>query len=69
MRCGGQDLRPAVTSPKEFTDLVRKHSYDGVLADYKLPNWNGMESVEVIRREGLDIPVILDRARSESSPQ
>lgn len=58
-----------MTSPKEFTDLVRKHSYDGVLADYKLPNWNGMESVEVIRREGLDIPVILDRARSESSPR
>jgi len=31
-----------VTSPKEFTDLVRKHSYDVVLADYKLPNWNGI---------------------------
>jgi DNA-binding response OmpR family regulator len=44
---------------EEFTDLVRKHAYDVVLADYKLPSWNGMESVEVIRREGLDIPVIL----------
>ena len=43
----------------EFTELVRKNFYDVILADYKLPNWNGMESVEVLRREGLDIPVIL----------
>jgi signal transduction histidine kinase len=44
---------------EEFTDLVRKNSYDVILADYKLPNWNGMESVEILRREQLDIPVIL----------
>ena len=39
--------------------MVRKNSYDVILADYKLPNWNGMESVEILRREGLDIPVIV----------
>lgn len=44
---------------EEFTNLVRKNSYDVILADYKLPDWNGMESVEILRREGLDIPVIL----------
>jgi signal transduction histidine kinase len=44
---------------QEFTELVRKNSYDVVLADYKLPGWNGMESVEILRREGLDVPVIL----------
>src|SRR5271166_2097309 len=44
---------------EEFTALVRKNSYDLILADYKLPNWNGMESVEVLRQEGLDVPVIL----------
>jgi signal transduction histidine kinase len=43
----------------EFTELVRSNSYNVVLADYKLPNWNGMESVEVLRQEGLDVPVIL----------
>jgi DNA-binding response OmpR family regulator len=43
----------------EFNDLVRKNSYDLILADYKLPDWNGMESVEILRGEGLDIPVIL----------
>jgi signal transduction histidine kinase len=44
---------------KEFGELVRKNSYDVVLADYKLPGWNGMESVEILRKEGLDVPVIL----------
>jgi DNA-binding response OmpR family regulator len=44
---------------EEFTQLVRKNSYDVILADYKLPGWNGMESVEILRREGLDVPVIL----------
>ena len=44
---------------EEFTDLVRKNSYDVILADYKLPGWNGMESVDILRREGLDVPVIL----------
>jgi len=44
---------------EEFTELVRKNSYDVVLADYKLPGWNGMESVGILRKEGLDIPVIL----------
>lgn len=46
-------------SAEEFSELVRKNSYDVVLADYKLPGWNGMESVEILRREGLDVPVIL----------
>jgi signal transduction histidine kinase len=44
---------------EEFSELVRKNSYDVVLADYKLPGWNGMESVEILRQEGLDVPVIL----------
>jgi len=46
-------------TPEEFTELVRKNSYDVILADYKLPNWNGMESVEILRREGLDVPVLV----------
>jgi len=44
---------------EEFTDLLRRNPYHVILADYKLPTWNGMESVEVLRREGLDVPVIV----------
>jgi signal transduction histidine kinase len=60
LRQGGSDTTMDIAqTAEEFTQLVRKNSYDVILADYKLPGWNGMESVDILRREGLDIPVIL----------
>jgi two-component system, sensor histidine kinase and response regulator len=58
-RAGLNAVSDVAQTAEEFTELVRKNSYDVVLADYKLPSWNGMESVEILRREGLDVPVIL----------
>jgi len=49
----------AVQDPDQFLNEIRKGVYDIVLADYNLPQWNGMEAVSLLRREGLDIPVIL----------
>ena len=49
----------AVQTADEFLERVRHTRYDVVLADYNLPQWNGMETVEALRREGLDIPVIV----------
>jgi two-component system, sensor histidine kinase and response regulator len=48
-----------VQSAQEFLQRVRTSTYDLILADYNLPSWNGMESVELLRQEGLDVPVIL----------
>jgi len=60
LRLGDLDVVGDVAqTAHEFTELVRRNVYDIVLADYNLPGWNGMESVEILRREGLDIPVIL----------
>ena len=60
LRHAGFEATADVTKTiEEFTNLVKKNSYDVILADYKLPDWNGMESVEILRREGLDVPVIL----------
>jgi signal transduction histidine kinase len=60
LRRGGLDaVWNVAQTAEEFTDLVRKNCYDVILADYKLPGWSGMESVEILRREGLDVPVIL----------
>ena len=58
-QAGFEVIEDIAQTAKAFTELVRKNSYDVILADYKLPNWNGMESVELLRREQLDIPVIL----------
>ena len=60
LRKGGFDASHDVAETVEvFAAQIRTNRYDVILADYKLPNWNGMETVEVLRQEGLDIPVIL----------
>ena len=48
-----------VQTAEEFADRIHKNKYDIVLADYRLPGWNGMETVSILRQEGLDIPVVL----------
>jgi len=48
-----------VQTAASFEQQVHSHRPDVVLADYNLPQWEGMETVEVLRREGLDVPVIL----------
>lgn len=48
-----------VQDEETFLAEVRTKSCDVVLADYNLPQWNGMEAVAVLRREKLDVPVIL----------
>jgi PAS domain S-box-containing protein len=48
-----------VQTIEDFTRQVRAHPYQVILADYNLPQWAGIEAVEVLRREGLDIPLIL----------
>jgi signal transduction histidine kinase len=42
-----------------FTDALHSHCPDIVLADFNLPSWTGMAALDVLRREGLDIPMIL----------
>ncbi len=44
---------------EQFRARVRTLHPDVVLADYNLGQWRGIEAVEILRQEGLDIPVIL----------
>ena len=48
-----------VETAEELVERVRAGSYDVVLADYRLPGWTGLDAVEILRREGEDIPIIL----------
>ena len=43
----------------EFRQWVKAHPPDIVLADYNLGQWRGMEALDILREEGLDIPLIL----------
>jgi signal transduction histidine kinase len=42
-----------------FVKALRTHCPEVVLADYNLPEWKGMEALNVLRRQGLDIPMIV----------
>ncbi len=48
-----------VETAEAFRQRVRTNCPDVVLADYNLGQWRGTEALEILRHEGLDIPLIL----------
>ena len=44
---------------KQFIEVLAKHRYDIVVADYGLPSWTGMEALRELRRLGFDVPLII----------
>jgi DNA-binding NtrC family response regulator len=48
-----------VSNHKQFTAMLAAHEYDIVLADYRLPNWTGMEALRELRHLGFGIPLIV----------
>jgi signal transduction histidine kinase len=60
LRQGGFEVTGAVVQDEAgFTKALHANPPEIVLADYNLPNWTGMEALNVLRREALDIPMIL----------
>jgi signal transduction histidine kinase len=60
LRQGGFEIsRVVVQNEDDFRRALRAQAPDVVLADYSLPNWQGMAALDVIRGEGLDVPMIL----------
>jgi len=60
LRKGGFSVSMVVVQAEaEFERQLALHRPDVVIADYNLPQWQGMDALEVLRREGLEIPLIL----------
>jgi signal transduction histidine kinase len=60
LRCDGFQIESdMVQTVADFTQRIRSSAYDVILADYKLPQWRGMETLEILRNEHLDIPLIV----------
>jgi signal transduction histidine kinase len=60
LRRGGFDVAGEIVETAEaFRRRVKERTPDLVLADYNLRQWRGMEALEILRFEGLDIPLIL----------
>ena len=49
----------AAGTADEFRQRIRASCPDVVLADYNLGQWRGTDALEIMREEGLDIPLIL----------
>jgi len=47
-----------VSAPEQLDDL-HLHSYDLLLSDYRLPNWNGLEAFRTLKSRGVEAPFIL----------
>ncbi len=48
-----------VQTAEEFRQRIQTNPPDVILADYNLGQWRGTEALEILRAEGLDIPLIL----------
>lgn len=60
LRQDGFEVRSDVVQTLEdFSASVCSKKYDLVLADYNLRGWRGMESIEILHEQGVDIPVIV----------
>jgi two-component system, sensor histidine kinase and response regulator len=60
LRRGGLSVSVVVVQEEaEFERQLRLQNPDVVIADYNLPQWKGIDALHVMRREGLDIPLII----------
>jgi signal transduction histidine kinase len=60
LKKGGFSISVSVVqTEQEFERELHVQLPDIVLADYNLPQWKGMDALNILLREGLDIPLIL----------
>lgn len=48
-----------VSTAEEFTNRLKTTTFDVILSDYNLGNWNGMDALALLRNDKLDTPFIL----------
>lgn len=54
------------TSPKEALNRLKKEDYDGVVSDYQMPEMDGLDLLEKLRKDReTDIPFIMFTGKGE----
>ncbi len=48
-----------VCTPEEMTQKLYAHDWDIILADYQMPRFSGPAALELLKKTGLDIPLII----------
>ncbi|MBI4832954.1 MAG: response regulator [Candidatus Lindowbacteria bacterium] len=60
----GYDVTVAADG-REALEILSKSSFDLIISDLRMPNLNGMELMEAIKKEKMDVPVIFITAYGE----
>lgn len=55
----------AVGGGTEALELLRHHGYDGAVLDIMIPGRDGLSVLKTVRREGINLPVLVLSARGE----
>ncbi|HLY62032.1 MAG TPA: PAS domain S-box protein [Terriglobia bacterium] len=58
-RAGFKITADLVATGAGFLEKLRSDTYDIILSDYRLPDWSGMEALQVAQKDAPDIPFIL----------
>jgi two-component system cell cycle sensor histidine kinase/response regulator CckA len=58
-RAGFEVDSEIISTSKEFTERLQSRRFDLILADYRLPDWTGLEALRWLRNSGIDTPFIL----------
>jgi signal transduction histidine kinase/FixJ family two-component response regulator len=48
-----------VETKQEFIKQLKKNTWDLILSDYELPNFNGLDAYDIVKKQKLDIPLIV----------
>jgi signal transduction histidine kinase len=60
LKKSGYDVTADVVQTAEkFVRQIRTNTYDIILTDYNLPEWDGMAVIDLLSQDSLDVPVIL----------
>ncbi len=60
LKAAGFTNKPAIAATQEeFVRAATREEFDVILADYNLPDWNGLDVLALTRKLSLPVPVIL----------
>ena len=67
LRADDYELVGAASDGRTLLELARLRSADFIVADISMPGLNGIDALQAMRREGLDVPVIFLTMHTEAA--
>src|SRR5256885_13498950 len=59
LRAGFEADSEIVSTAKDFIERLQSQRYDLILADFRLPDWTGLDALRWLRSSGYSTPFIL----------